>query len=347
MGRSETNIARSLAANKKVKDAIYEVLEEEAPRNRDEILRYILKRLDTEGDAFTRITGVGQFNEAIIATYLGVLNSEEDVLNFKVFNNTPYWKGGDISIPQKNRENVEMQVKGNDGVFSIPWQVDLILNDYGRIAEGVNKKKNLLKCLHSYIKHSPQNVRIGVPIYHTANRGFFDFGTTTFLSLARMAPDLFTFVNPTEFKIFMKTTDEVISEIKGGTASTLFGENRPKVKKQLEQFLKITLDDAENALDEYIKIIIEDLRLNLIYRYGKIRFSYLGASSKIAILVNPLINTGIGKDDNKDPFYDLLKDLYKGGFKHNMDTYMSENYTTHSNKLPENYYSHTYANLNY
>ena len=71
MGRSETNIARRLAANKKVKDAIYEVLEEEAPRNRDEILRYILKRLDTEGDAFTRITGVGQFNEAIIATYLG------------------------------------------------------------------------------------------------------------------------------------------------------------------------------------------------------------------------------------------------------------------------------------
>ena len=72
MARSEASIARSLAANKKVKEAIYEVLEIEAPRNRDEILRYILERLDTEGDAFKRITVVGQFNEAIIATNLGI-----------------------------------------------------------------------------------------------------------------------------------------------------------------------------------------------------------------------------------------------------------------------------------
>ena len=160
MARSEASIARSLAANKKVKEAIYEVLEIEAPRNRDEILRYILERLDTEGDAFTRITGVGQFNEAIIATYLGILNSKDDVLKFKVFNNTPYWKAGDISIPQKDKANVEMQIKGNDGVFSIPWQTELILNDYGRIAEGASKKKNLLKCLHAYIKNIPQNIRI-------------------------------------------------------------------------------------------------------------------------------------------------------------------------------------------
>ena len=162
-----------------------------------------------------------------------------------------------------------------------------------------------------------------------------------------MAPDLFTFVNPTEFKIFTKTTNEVITDIKGGTASTLFGENRPRVKKQLEELLKIELDSAEDLLDGYIELIIKQLRLNLVYRYAKIRFSYLGASSKIAILVNPLINTGIGKEDNKDPFYELLKDLYKGGFKHNMDTYMSQNYTTHSNKLPENYYNHNYVDLNY
>lgn len=351
MGKSSEqiakNIARRAAANKKVKEGIYEILEEKAPRHRDEILEYILERLDKEGDAFTRITGVGQFNEAVIATYLGVLDSKEDVLKFRVFNNTPYWKGGDISIPQKNRDNVEMQVKGNDGVFSIPWQTELVLNDYGRIAEGANKKKNLLKCFHAYIKNSPNNIRIGVPVYHTATKGFFDFGATTFISLVHMAPDLFTFVNPTEFKIFTKTTAEVIADIKGGRASILFGENRPKVKAQLETLLKIELDNAEDSLDEYIELIIEDLRKSLLYRYAKIRFSYLGAASKIAILVNPLINTGIGKEDNKDPFYELLKDLFKGGFKHNMDTYMSENYTTHSNKLPENYYNHNYVDLNY
>lgn len=344
--------AKSVAKNAKfvasVKKDLQKVLEKRAKTRSWEIMGYLNDRLSTEGDSFTRISGYGQINEAIIGIYTGAIRSKEDMKDFIVFDSVPYWVGGDLSVPQRLNANVEVQVKGNSGSFTIPEGTELILNSYGKVDMKKNKVTNLKNIFQMYFLGSIENTRVAVPIYRSSSLGFFDFGQKTFIKLIEEVPEAFSFQTPSGYGIFKKTTTQIMKELRSGKVKGLFNPKYPKVQAELEELFRKSFNEAEAKFDTYLEALIRELRLGLIYRYGKIRFRYLKLSPRIAREVNPLINTGIARQEDHTPFYQLLDALYGTSRQgESLGDYLSEGLPTYENKLSKNYYTHTYARINY
>lgn len=330
------------------KGKIDEILETKAKTKSREILQYLSNRLETEGDDFTRISGYGQLNEAIVGIYTGAISSAKELEEFKVFNNIVYWKKGDVSVPQRLNINVEVQVKGNSGSFTIPKGAKLFLDSHGKLDMKKYKQENLRNIFEMYFLTSITDTRVAVPIYQSATTGFFDFGQETFFKLIREVPEAFSFEAPSGYGIFKKTTKELMKEIRSGKISGLFNPKFPQVQKELEELFKKSFNSAEAKFDTYLEALIEDLRMGLLYRYGKIRFRYLKLSPRIAREVNPLINTGIERWEDHTPFYRLLDAMYGTSRQgESLGTYLSKELPTYENKMSKNYYTHTYASINY
>lgn len=323
-------------------------LQERARTKSGEIFSYLSKRLNTEGDNFTRISGHGQINEAIVGIYTGAISSAEELEDFKVFDNIPYWVSGDISVPQRLDINVEVQVKGNSGSFTIPEGTKLFLDDYGKLDMKNYKKENLSNIFEMYFLGSRPSTRVAVPIYQSALPGFFDFGQQTFMKLIDEVPQAFGYDSPSGYGIFKKTTKGIMKEIRSGNIAGLFNPKAPKVQKELEEIFQDSFSEADAHFDIYLETLIEEMRLQLQYRYGKIRFRYLTLSPRIAREVNPLINTGIARHEDHTPFYRLLDALYgTSQGDSSLAEYLSDGVPTYENKLSRNYYTHTYARVNY
>ena len=318
------------------------------------ILKFLLHRFQTAGDDFTRVSGFGQYNEIIASVYLGIIKTQEDVLNFKTFNKTPYWEAGDLSIKQPNGfGNIEMQIKGNYGYINIPKTIareggtTLKYKPDGRLAPGASKVFNLKVIFEEYFRTSVANTRVGVPLYQDATAGIFDFGQDSFLKLVELVPGAFSIVHPPERTALFRESSTKM-------AKSLLKQYKTKQAQETQNILSknlgIPLQEAEQKTLKLLVEAIDQKKRDIVLAETTIRFEYSIKRNRLRAIVstvNPLINTGLGRSDDKTPFYDLLQDLFNASLGSSLRGYLDENYSTFDNKQPEYYYANTYANYNY
>jgi len=333
MAKAEKNNFYSNLTQRFVKEAISEF----DGTQRQKSLKFLLKRMQTQGDDFQRLHGVGEWAEGIIGIYAGVYRTKKDIMNYKVFDQIPFWQEGDMVLKKgfKNSkgkfEPVHIQAKGFGGSVKILPEAHLVLDEKGNVI----REESLYSVLSEYVKKSPPNLRIAAPIDQNATVGFFDLGVLTFLGLAKRYPKSFYFDISKKSELFSKTTDELIADAKSGTTAHAMA--------QLVFIAQSNFGKEQKDLDKMLRDSIYEIRKAMWIESGSLRFNY--SPTVLGKNMNPLINTGIRKGENLKPFYTVLKRLY--GAKKGESTYFSNSFPTRGNKDPEFYYSNTYANVEY
>lgn len=316
------------------------------------MLSYLLKRFETEGDAFQKVTGYGQLAEAISGIYLGIYTTEKDIQEFTVFDTVPYWEKGDLVLIDRFNRRIDLQVKGKGGNLSLGAGMEVPsnvvfepqdLNNLGFLKESMTKKKKadyLKRSLIDYLNNSPANIRIVSPIYQNPLAGVFDMGRDTFISLADVYPSAFTFRIPVKTQIDKELFGVSLIDIAAD-----WQRNFDIKDKQVIAFIsKLTgssLEREHTALRTVFKKIVTKARIERWRIHGKIQFNF--SSALLAQKANPLINTGIKRYENHQPFYNVLDELFGAN---SLGKYLQEEPTL-ANKLPNAYYYNIYKKLNY
>lgn len=345
-----------------------------APNSRKEVLEYLIKRFEAEGDQFARITNFGHFNEIIAGIQLGVYNNKWDVLLFDAADNIPGRDIGDLHFRGRIRAadgslemaTLDAQVKGTSSEFHIPPSTRLLLSYKtgktltGRVevADGAGNtvkeyyKNVMIKDAADYLTEIlPPRSRIVNPIYSDDPlQGSFDMGLGSFRVLMKKKPQLFALELPTSAKsdyVFQdvsrwkKYVTEGISAKSGAN-----GAKEQAARDVLEDMLRIDFDRSEEYFDVALGQILQAAREHTWYKKGKIRYRYKNVKPFLDF-VNPLIQTGISRYDNHEPFYRLIKKLYKTtDIKEARLSYLRDTDTL-ANKLPNAYYNNVYEDINY
>lgn len=344
-------------ASRNVQDSVEDYIASRPGSEVSNMLLHIRRRLMRKGDDFQRVPGYGQFAEALSAVFLGLYTSKKDIEGFQVFDSTPYWEEGDLVFLERLGDRViNAQVKGEGG--SINWRGPQPLgssigikasdlNDKGMITAELpmaRKKQILHQAIMSYIRQSPDNLRIVSPIYKESISGVFDMGAETFLQVTRDYPQAFSFELDKKKSPYIGTSRK--QAMSTWLAELQSGEDLTELKK----IARTSFGKEEKELIAAFNRLLDEYRVAHWEAYGKLRFNYKAAP--LATSVSPLINTGIKLDEDKTPFYDLLKQLYPSatGSKSNLpqiNYYLEYNPKTKPNKLPGAYYTGTYYDIRY
>lgn len=331
------------------------------------MLKHLYKRFLKEGDDFRNITGYGQYNELVSGIMLGIFSSKEDIDNYKVYDTIPYWEEGDIvSIEKDRKEPVHHQVKGSGGTlswrrggeFPVNHKIGFKKSHFTsngffnpNMADGT-KSGLVAKALEAYIQESPTDIRIVSPIYPNAIKGVFDIGAETFKQMAYIYPSAFKFqLNTKKAKPYIGQDIPIDRAVRLWTAEMMKQEGG--AIKDVEDILNISSEykRSQQTAAKYIEGLVWDWRIKFWEAYGSIRFFYDGRT--LARLVSPVIDTGIGRKGDKQPFYDLLLDLYgqssaKGWHQlPRVNYYLRYNENTEENKQPDYFYNNQYHDIRY
>lgn len=359
-------LAGQTTKSKEIQEKLEAYVKYRAPKEKRRVFEYLLKRFRTEGDAFTALIGYGQYNELVTGILVGAYNTEEDILNYRVFDNIPGVQEGDLVYADKGRV-IQGQVKGSGSEFHIPNGTFLDLDRDSNEAtlskvEGVVSEASKVKMLKSAAKNfasaipSVGNFRVLTPIYRSQGTiGNFDMGLITFKKLMIENPDMFYFELKSEGKSLsiFKPAREWVKVVKKQIAvpvrQTAGGKNSPADQAMtqlvLDDILKIDSTLADEKIEQALYNLLYKARVAAWYKYGRIRFQFDDPKA-LAQGASPLIQTGIMREDNKKPFLELLIALYEQGYSRSLEEYLSDKQTL-ENKLPEYYYENTYAKPNY
>lgn len=328
----------------KVQEALRAYIDEEAPKSKKKVLEYLYNRMRTEGDDFEKITGMGEYNELLVGIHLGLFDDLEDIEGYDVFDSIKHEEAGDFTFSDSGTGGrVDLQAKGMDASFRIPKATKLVLNNKGRVL----KVKTLDSFARNYIKSSPTDIRFGLPIFRSANVGFFDLGSETFLKLIKHYPGVFSFSLNKSAKafqkyaiLFEKTTETLVKEL------LLMTDAQLRAQSELGRIIKVRFTKDLDMLKARIRLKIENKRKEAWYRWGTVRLTEYN-SARIAKEINPLINTGIMYGDNHAPFYQLLGKLYSSTSLAALRKDYLRKTSTLANKLPNAYYYNEYHNIRY
>lgn len=364
--QKERAAAGSSQKSREIQAKLEEYVKTRAPKEKKKVFEFLLKRFKTEGDAFTRLVGYGQYNELVTGILVGVYRTEADILNYKVFDGIAGLKEGDL-VYTNNTGIIHGQVKGSGAEFHIPVGTFLFLDrekeetsvlKVGSKVSTKIKTEMLRSAAENFESTIPNtgNFRVLTPIYRNKGTvGVFDMGLVTFKKLMLLRPEMFYFELTAEGKslsIFMPAK-EWVKVVKGQIATpvrkTASGENsladQEMTQMVLDDILKIDSNQADKKIEEAIHALLYRARVAAWYKYGKIRFTFTNPRSLVEA-INPLIATGLMRGDDLKPFLEILRDLYQRGYNRALEEYLTPGETL-ANKLPEYYYENTYANPNY
>lgn len=339
-------------ANLKRKEEIEDFIFNSDNARINEMLSYLIKRFETEGDDFQKVTGYGQLSEAISGIYLGIYKTEEDIDDLTVFDTVPYWEKGDLVFIDRFNRRIDLQVKGSGGDISfgagkeVPSNVIFDpkdLDNKGFFNTNISKRKKkiyLEAALTDYLDNSPVNIRIVSPVYQNPLAGVFDMGRDTFISLADVYPEAFTFRIPLNTRLDKELFGRTLIEIAADWQRN-FDTKDKEVVAFISKLTGTSLEREHARLRKVFKKIVTTARIERWRVHGKIKFRFDAAI--LAQKANPLINTGIKRYEDHSPFYSLLNDLFGGNAR---DKYLEDSLTL-PNKLPNAYYNRIYKEVNY
>lgn len=322
------------ATARKVEIEIIKAIKNFSGTERAQSLQYLLNRMQREGDPFRNLTNLGPVHEAIIGIYLGVYKTEEDIESYDVFDSIPFWVEGDLVFKQKDNVRVDMQVKGPTGYIHIMSDAKIILKSDGSL----DRDASLPEIIRAYLKKSPVGIRFGLPIYRLHNtKGFFDLGSLTFRRMSQLYPTWFSPNLDTKYRSVPKSnfkaeTERLFKQFQLDTAGF----------KELQILTRTNLSKEQNELKKIITKRLLKQRVAEWKKYGTVSINY--DPVKMALNVNPLIDTGIARYEDHTPFYKIIKTLYGTS---DLGQYLYGNSNTAPNKTPQSYYSGNYHSLNY
>ena len=176
---------------------------------------------------------------------------------------------------------------------------------------------------------------------HSAN-AFFDLGVGTFKKVAQRYPEWF---KPSLDKKHMSVKTE---DFKRESARLLKESNIDASGfKSLQVVAGSALLPEQKILLDMLQKILLNERAEEWRQYGVIKLTLDSKNQQRMATdsyIGPIINTGIQRYENHQPFYNIVDRLYG---KNGVRTYLDMTAATAGNKSPRYYYNNSYQDVNY